>query len=394
MGPTAAKWIALVTLGLVSFTLGVIPIKLSSALKWTRHGCQKSPRSQLVLSALLCFGAGVLLATALTHMLPEVRKNIDDVITADPNFPPILKHFPLTEVLLAVGFFIVYGLDELVHSSLYRNQHSHYEHIEATPQNGPSSHSHSHCPPTGVVEQEPRPSAATSLIRNTSGLHHYGATECHSKHVVQSEAHASHSPSTDKKGDSGHGHGHSHSRRSSLKEQPMTATSGLLALLALSIHAVIEGLAIGLQNSTTNVFFLLLAVSTHKLVIAFCLGMEMCSGWGASRTTRKFHVTFMAVFSGMSSLGILIGLMLMGSGEPGGLLIQALQALAAGTLLYVTFFEVLPRERAKCHAGIIQYLSVLTGFVIMLSIDTFVPHGYDVDNDQTTTTINATTMLP
>ena len=125
----------------------------------------------------------------------------------------------------------------------------------------------------------------------------------------------------------------------------------------------------------------------------------MSSGWGATRTTLKFHAIFMAVFSGMSALGILIGLLLMGSGEPDGLFIQvglflltnslkfesrklytgesydldfpqALQALAAGTLLYVTFFEVLPRERAKCHAGLLQYVSVLAGFVLMLTLDT------------------------
>jgi len=59
-------------------------------------------------------------------------------------------------------------------------------------------------------------------------------------------------------------------------------------------------------------------------VIAFCLGMEMSSGWGSSRTTLKFHVIFMAVFSGMSALGILIGLLLMGSGEPEGLFIQVI----------------------------------------------------------------------
>lgn len=76
---------------------------------------------------------------------------------------------------------------KLVHSTLYRSQHqhSHAEHPE-TPSAASTtkkSHSHSHCPPAGVVPQEPRPKAANSLIRNTSGLHHYGATECHSKHV-------------------------------------------------------------------------------------------------------------------------------------------------------------------------------------------------------------------
>ncbi|KAF4517173.1 hypothetical protein B566_EDAN005603 [Ephemera danica] len=153
----------------------------------------------------------------------------------------------------------------------------------------------------------------------------------------------------------------------------MSVTTGLLALVALSIHAVTEGLAIGLQESPSNVFFLLGAVATHKFVIAFCLGMELSSGWGETQVSLKFHTIYMTVFAGMSALGILLGLLLMDT-APGGLLIQALQAVAAGTLLYVTFCEVLPRERAKCHAGLAQFLAVLMGFSMLLVLDTFVPH--------------------
>jgi len=72
----------------------------------------------LVLSALLCFGAGVLLATALTHMLPEVRANVEELMK-DPDFSPFLKSLPLTEVLLSAGFFIVYGLDEVCNKNLF-----------------------------------------------------------------------------------------------------------------------------------------------------------------------------------------------------------------------------------------------------------------------------------
>jgi ZIP Zinc transporter len=81
-------------------------------LRWTTHGCQRSPTSQLILSALLCFGAGVLLATALTHMLPEVRSKVE-ALMEEPDASAFLKALPLTEVLLAAGFFIVYGLDEV-----------------------------------------------------------------------------------------------------------------------------------------------------------------------------------------------------------------------------------------------------------------------------------------
>lgn len=55
-----------------------------------------------------------------------------------------------------------------------------------------------------------------------------------------------------------------------------------------------------------------------------------------------------------------------------------MQGLAAGTLLYVTVSEVLPRERAKWHdspqrsAGIVQFLSVICGFTVMYFINEYI----------------------
>lgn len=43
-----------------------------------------------------------------------------------------------------------------------------------------------------------------------------------------------------------------------------------------------------------------------------------------------------------------------------------LQGMAAGTLLYVVFFEVLSRERNNKHSGIWQLLAILAGFMTML----------------------------
>lgn len=46
-----------------------------------------------------------------------------------------------------------------------------------------------------------------------------------------------------------------------------------------------------------------------------------------------------------------------------------LQGMAAGTLIYVVFFEVLHRERTNlAHAGIWQFLAVLVGFLVMFGL--------------------------
>lgn len=58
--------------------------------------------------------------------------------------------------------------------------------------------------------------------------------------------------------------------------------------------------------------------------------------------------------------------------------LPVLQGLAGGTLLYVTVSEVLPRERAKWHknprryAGILQFLSVVVGFVLIFLLNKYV----------------------
>lgn len=67
-------------------------------------------------------------------------------------------------------------------------------------------------------------------------------------------------------------------------------------------------------------------------------------------------VIYIAVFSVISPLGIAIGIGLVGtaSDEYQGPAVTVLQGLATGTLIYVVFFEVLEKERAKGTNGIWQ----------------------------------------
>lgn len=49
-----------------------------------------------------------------------------------------------------------------------------------------------------------------------------------------------------------------------------------------------------------------------------------------------------------------------------------LQGLAAGTILYVTFFEVLDRERKKDTApGLLKLLLTMIGFFFMVTLEIF-----------------------
>ena len=64
-----AKVIAMVVLGGVSLMVGLVPLMLK---RCCAVGSSKGKGSG-VISALSCFGGGVILSTCLGHMLPEVN---------------------------------------------------------------------------------------------------------------------------------------------------------------------------------------------------------------------------------------------------------------------------------------------------------------------------------
>lgn len=63
MGPDFAKFVAILVLGLGSLLMGMLPAALKT---------YNFRQNQVLQTVLLCFGAGILLATSLVHMLPEV----------------------------------------------------------------------------------------------------------------------------------------------------------------------------------------------------------------------------------------------------------------------------------------------------------------------------------
>ena len=72
METVGSKVLVMFLLGGFSMLLGFIPMKLGNWFK-NQDG---SPRHGTIFSSLLCYGGGVLLATSLIHMLPEVNHKV------------------------------------------------------------------------------------------------------------------------------------------------------------------------------------------------------------------------------------------------------------------------------------------------------------------------------
>ena len=73
-----AKIVSMCILGGISLILGLIPIKIVEKFSLSELDKKGSnTRTQLFLTALNCFGAGVILTTCFTHMLPEVNEFLE-----------------------------------------------------------------------------------------------------------------------------------------------------------------------------------------------------------------------------------------------------------------------------------------------------------------------------
>ncbi|CAH0548124.1 unnamed protein product [Brassicogethes aeneus] len=331
-----AKIVSMSVLGVVSFILGLLPIKLTKLISIKSVDGDRN----LLVSLLLCFGGGVLLFTTFIHLQPEVRSSFAKL--EDDHVVPDLG-IPFSELVFCVGFFLVYFIEEAVHIFLHKKSDSTDLHRTLSMR----------CSRKAKTLTIPR----VALNKFDDGNLSYISTS--NKELLNSTSTVSF-----EKSDSHH----------ALDDELKNSFSGFLAVLALSFHAVFEGLAVGLEGSVQKVWYLFAAIGTHKFVIAFCVGVELAT----SKTKTALLLLYIGLFAIVTPLGIGLGIILSDTGSTSEDMISAvLQGMAAGTLLYVTFFEVLARERSNKHCGIWQLIAIIAGFGVMFMLQVLTGHEHN-----------------
>lgn len=263
-----AKVISMLVLGVCSFCVGIVPIKLTKLIK-----INTSEDKNLTISLLLCFGGGVLLFTTFIHLQPEVREGFA-ALEAENKIPVVGNGMPASELVFCLGFFFVYLIEELVHMILDRKLNNNAIHRSLSVR----------CPNKDMTI--PRVNLSKSETSNISSI------SVSNKELLNSQ---SSMEQINEKSEHHHHHHHHHHVDESIKN----SFRGLLAVLALSFHAVFEGLAVGLENSRQRVWYLFAAIATHKLVIAFCVGVELVT----SKTKTLFVFIYIGTFAIVTPLG-------------------------------------------------------------------------------------------
>jgi len=139
----------------------------------------------------------------------------------------------------------------------------------------------------------------------------------------------------------------------------------IFVVLALSFHSTVEGMALGLESESSGIWMNTLATALHKFVMSFAVGVECIS----NKVSLCVYSTYIIVFSLAAALGSTIGIILTElslNTSSMDLPVQVLQGIATGTIIYVVFFEILPKAKAVGGTGTQHILAMVLGFGIFI----------------------------
>lgn len=162
------------------------------------------------------------------------------------------------------------------------------------------------------------------------------------------------------------GHAHRHAHRHGHFAPAELAGAGPLRLaglvLALSAHSVFEGLALGLQVDGAKLGGLFLGVAVHETLAAVALGVSVAKASLGMRDAAKLGATV----SLMIPLGAVVGMGIESAQTlAGGVVSVLLQGVAAGTFLFITFFEILSRELEDKRDRLLKVLFLVLGYAVL-----------------------------
>ncbi|KAJ8377911.1 hypothetical protein AAFF_G00250620 [Aldrovandia affinis] len=272
-----------------------------------RGRCDADPAiRRKVLNLVSSFAGGVFLATCLLDQVPGYLKGMDEAF----NSLEIKLQFPLPEFILAMGFFLVLVMEQTVLACKDQVWAAAEERrallVEPSVQLQGTDRQDTPTPPP--PPQPPPAGGEEESSREGGGPHRL------------------------------------HDDRAQL-----SAVCAFVLVFSLSLHAALGGLAGGLRGGGGRGLALKLwRGRLRRAVVAGCL----------------------LLFSLASPVGVAVGVALSEAGATPHrrLARSALEGLAVGAFVFITFMEILPQELGAPHCRLPKLALLLTGFAVVTGL--------------------------
>lgn len=151
---------------------------------------------------------------------------------------------------------------------------------------------------------------------------------------------------------------HSHPNSDKHHFNPKSNLTPYLLLVALSIHGLFEGTALGVQENYRDAVFLAIAIVAHKWAEAFTLGVS----FSKSNVDNGTFIRMITLFAAFTPVGILSGMILI---DYDPLLQGVFLAISSGTFIYISASEVIVEEFAVTKYRYQKYFLYLCGGILV-----------------------------
>uniref|UniRef100_UPI0037E8D2CA LOW QUALITY PROTEIN: zinc transporter ZIP3-like n=1 Tax=Semicossyphus pulcher TaxID=241346 RepID=UPI0037E8D2CA len=280
----------------------------------------KAHRYRRALSLCNSFGGGVFLATCFNALLPTVRDKVKHTHTHTHTHTNVCSR-QLDESMMMLGFFLTVFVEQAV-----------------------------------LTFRKEKPSFIDLETFNAGGSEAGSDSEYDTPFISSARGSAGGSRRS-------HGHQHGHFSPAELAGAGPLRLASLV--LALSAHSVFEGLALGLQEDGAKLSSLFLGVAVHETLAAVALGVSVAKASLGMKDAAKLGMTV----SLMIPLGMVVGMGIESAQTLAGSVVSVvLQGLAAGTFLFVTFFEILSRELDDKQDRLLKVLFLILGYAALATL--------------------------
>ena len=289
-----------VAIFLVSFLFAYLPFMVKTF-----------KRNKTLVSLSNCFAGGVFLSAGLIHILPEAIEGWNKMHDHEHEHDDTLTS-------KRGGAFLEYV--NLRHTGNLKH---------------------------GSEEGEPFPWVTFAVLASFSGLlfidrvllpGHHGHGDDHD-HGHNHEAKTDKAPTVKASEDyndiSDHGDHFHHIHHS--ENEHVSTLAPYVMVIAVGVHAIFEGLALGLMKDFGGFIGFFMAIIFHKWAECFAVGISFLK----NNVPKLNTIVSLTIFSALTPLGVIIGIVFNDARED---FKAILMAIAGGTFLYIAIAEILSEE--------------------------------------------------
>lgn len=159
------------------------------------------------------------------------------------------------------------------------------------------------------------------------------------------------------------------------ERQTINPWVAVLLLVVMSIHVILEGIAVGSASSVSNITSLFISIIFHRGFSAFALGSSFITSgyWDKNRPGgRKMFYIMTAVFVAMDIFGLGLGWGIGASFGEDSYGEAVIDSMLGGSFLFVSAAELIPGQLEKIRVYkfpvVLPMLSMAVGFAAMSAL--------------------------